>query len=138
MKNLKTILASALLLSSVFILQSACRKSTTSSPMPNIPITGTWVGTQTDAGANTSTAISFTLHTDNSLDLSVDGRLVLGAGNWQLTDNASFSATYIYRSDPSTTYVYTGTYDSKTGALSAGTWFIRGTTTRGTFTLAKQ
>ena len=137
MKNLKSILASTLLITSLLFLQTACRKSASSNPTPSIPITGTWLGTQTEDGSGTSTSISFTLKTDNSLDLSVDGRLVLGSGNWQLTGNA-FSATYIYRSDPTASYVYTGTYDSKTGNLSAGIWFIRGTTTRGTFTLSKQ
>jgi hypothetical protein len=35
-------------------------------------------------------------------------------------------------------YIYTANYDPKTGKLSPGTWYIRGNTNRGTWTMLRQ
>jgi hypothetical protein len=135
MKNLKIVLVCTLLFASFSLLETACSKNKVSTAPSTITLTGSWLGTQTEEG-NSSTAIGFTFKTDHTVDFYVDGRLVDGAGEWLLQNN-TLNITYNSRFDPNATYVYTATYDSKTGLLSAGTWYVRENTQHGTFTLTK-
>jgi hypothetical protein len=136
MKNLKVVLVYTLLFASFSMLETACSKNKAIKTPSTIALTGNWLGTQTEEGSS-STAIGFTFKSDHSVDFYVDSRLVEGAGEWLLQNN-TLSITYNSRLDPNATYVYTATYDSKTGLLSAGTWYVRGNTMHGTFTLTKQ
>ena len=136
MKNLKSLMLFTLLLGTFSVLQMACTKNNASTIPSTIVLTGSWLGTQTEEG-NSSTAIGFTFKTDHTVDFYVDGRLVEGAGEWLLQDN-TLTITYISRFDPNATYVYTATYDAKTGLLSAGTWYVRENTMHGTFSLTRQ
>jgi hypothetical protein len=136
MKNLKVVLVCTLLFASFSLLETACSKNKVSTVPGTIALTGSWIGTQTEEGSS-SMAIGFTFKTDHTVDFYVDGRLVDGAGEWLLQNN-TLNITYNSRFDPNATYVYTATYDSKTGLLSAGTWYVRENTMHGTFTLTKQ
>ncbi len=136
MKNLKVVLVYTFLFASFSMLQTACSKNKASIAPGTITLTGSWIGTQTEEGSS-STAIGFTFKTDHSVDFYVDGRLVEGAGEWLLQDD-TLTITYISRFDPNATYVYTATYDAKTGLLSAGTWYVRENTVHGTWTMTRQ
>jgi hypothetical protein len=125
-----------ILLIGTLLVTFSCRKATQSAPT-SIPIIGTWVGTQSVVDATIRTPISFVIKSDNTFDYFTDGRLNSGVGNWQLTDNI-FTASYVFRSDPTAVYEYTATYDSKTAILSPGTWYIRGATIRGTWAMLRQ
>jgi phenolic acid decarboxylase len=136
MKNLKSLVLFTLLLGTCGVLPIACSKNKSTTAPSTKVLTGSWVGTQTEEGSS-SMAIGFTFKTDHTIDFYVDGRLVDGAGEWLLQNN-TLNITYNSRFDPNATYVYTATYDSKTGLLSAGTWYVRENTMHGTFTLTKQ
>jgi hypothetical protein len=136
MKNFKVVVVYTFLFASFSMLQTACSKNKANNTPNTITLTGSWLGTQTEEGSS-STAIGFTFKTDHTVDFYVDGRLVEGAGEWLLQDH-TLTITYISRFDPNATYVYTATYDSRTGLLSAGTWLVRENTMHGTFSLTKQ
>jgi hypothetical protein len=136
MKNLKIVLVCTFLFASFSLLETACSKNKASTAPSTIALTGSWLGTQTEEGSS-STAIVFTFKTDHTVDFYVDSRLVDGAGEWLLQNN-TLSITYNSRFDPNATYVYTATYDSKTGLLSAGTWYVRENTMHGTWTMTRQ
>lgn len=136
MKNLKVALVYIFLFASFSLLETACSKNKASTAPSTIALTGNWLGTQTEEGSS-STSIGFTFKSDHTVDFYVDSRLVEGAGTWLLLDN-TLSITYNSRLDPNSTYVYTATYDSKTGLLSAGTWYVRENTQHGTWTMTRQ
>lgn len=136
MKNLKVVLVCTLLFASFSLLETACSKNKASTAPSTIALTGNWLGTQTEEGSS-STAIGFTFKSDHTVDFYVDSRLVEGVGTWLLLDN-TLSITYNSRLDPNATYVYTATYDSKSGLLSAGTWYVRENTQHGTWTMTRQ
>ncbi|MFM6953603.1 MAG: hypothetical protein ACKOWL_01295 [Sphingobacteriaceae bacterium] len=136
MKNSNSIVVWALFLVGIGFTQFSCQKNA-GIPPANISIPGTWAGTQAEDGSSINNAIRWTIKTDNTLDMFIDGSLMHGSGTWQLLDNA-FTATYVYPDASATTYVYTATYDPKTGKLSSGIWVIRGTSTRGIWTITKQ
>ena len=136
MNKPKTPLVCIILLIGTLLVALSCRKAAQPAPT-SIPITGTWVGTQMEANASMSSPISFVLKSDNSFDYYSDGRLNSGAGNWQLTETV-FTASYVFRTDANSVYEYTASYDSKTGVLSNGTWYVRGSTVRGSWTMLRQ
>ena len=136
MNNLKNSTFYKVLIFGTFITFFSCSKATESTPS-TISITGTWVGTQSEPNATISTPISFVIKSDNTFDFFSDGRLNSGSGTWQLTDNV-FTASYVFRVDSNSMYIYTANYDPKTGKLSPGTWYIRGNTNRGTWTMLRQ
>ena len=136
MKNLKIVLVYTFIFASFSMLETACSKKKPSLAPGTMALTGSWIGTQTEEGSS-STAIGFTFKIDHTVDFYVDGRLVEGAGEWLLQDN-TLTITYISRFDPNATYVYTATYDTRTGLLSAGTWYVRENTMHGTWTMTRQ
>lgn len=136
MNNIKNSTFYKMLLFGAFLTLFSCSKATESTPS-TISITGTWVGTQSEPNATISTPISFVIKSDNTFDFFSDGRLNSGAGTWQLTDNV-FTANFVFRSDPNTIYDYTALYDSKTGSLNSGTWYVHGNTNRGIWTMLRQ
>lgn len=136
MKNLKSLMLFTLLIGTCSVLPVACSKNKSTTAPSTKVLTGSWVGSQTEAGSS-STAIGFTFKTDYTVDFYLDSRLVEGVGTWLLQDN-TLSITYNSRLDPNSTYVYTANYDSKIGLLSAGTWYVRENTMHGTWTLSRQ
>lgn len=136
MKNIKFVLVCMLIFTISSFLQTACSKNKASTSPSTIALTGSWLGTKTEEGSS-STTIGFTFKSDHTVDFYVDSRLVDGAGTWLLLDN-TLNITYNSRLDPNATYVYTAIYDSKTGLLSAGTWYVRENTQHGTWTMTRQ
>jgi len=127
----------AFLASLIFIsILSSCSKSST--PAPNYPITGLWVGTYTNLTG--TYFFSFSVFTDGSMSYqSTDNTntIYYAHGTWSLNDTTFSFTTVTENYTPTTTQTATATYSKSKGTLTNGAGTGDAASAPFTFTMTK-
>jgi hypothetical protein len=129
-----------LTLSLIFLL-STCKKSST--PAPNYPIVGLWIGTQVPNDGSTTVPLyySFDLHSDSSIllqGLGADGNTYYALGKWSLSGTAFTAAiTASNLSQAGAKQTLSAVYSSDKGTLSSGVVMGVGNNYTATFSMER-
>ena len=126
---------------SLIFLLSNCKKSST--PTPNYPIVGLWIGTQVtnDGSSTVPLYYSFDLHSDSTIlvqGVGADGNTYYALGKWSLSGTAFTAAITFYNlSQAGAKQNLSAVYSSEKGTLSSGVVMGVGVNYTATFSMER-